>query len=169
MVSILESYGKSKLETELDILEARHIVMLNDITEENCLDKINQLNLIDFEKYEIVSCRKEHTIGYFMKWHLDDAQFLKHNLNFKDQHNKQEIIHGKHCVYYPSRKPVYTAIVYFSNHGDDFNGGEFVFADGTKIKPSYGMCIIFDSREVHCVSRILKGNRICILHKFYDK
>ena len=131
----LQSYGIEKLSAHPEIITFRYICNFENVTEENCLDCIKHIDLINFDDYDIISSKKHESVGYFMKWHLDDAQLLKHNKKFKDKFNKQTEIKSKHVIYYPFKKPVYSAIVYFSNHGEDFTGGEFMFADGVKVKP----------------------------------
>ena len=63
--------------------------------------------------------------------------------------------------------PLYTCVLYFSDFGKDFTGGEFRFVDGTSIKPQCGLGIAFDSREVHMVTPVKSGNRKSMVVKLY--
>jgi len=59
---------------------------------------------------------------------------------------------------------VYTALLYLSEFGEDFQGGEFVFIDKGKnqtIIPHPGLLSFFTSgsENVHCVQKVTQGIR----------
>ena len=125
-------------------------------------------NIIDFSysKYDIV--KKENSVGYYMNWHLDNAKIITHkkSINKKLIHD-QIMISDRHGLYYYLEKPIISLIIYESTYNHDFGGGVLEFLDGTKIYPQRGMYILFDSNEVHRVTKILSGTRINYLIKFY--
>ena len=95
------------------------------------------------------------------------GDFITHK---KDKEYKNQIkISEKKSIHYPLRKPIYSLIIYGSEYKKDFTGGIIEFSDGLKIKPEKNKCILFDSREAHCVHKIKSGIRQCILIKFYEK
>ena len=49
----------------------------------------------------------------------------------------------------------------------DFIGGSIEFVDEV-IQPFRGLCIIFDSRDIHKVNLLKKGTRRCLVTKFYQ-
>jgi len=98
--------------------------------------------------------------GWKMGWHQDDVSFYKNS--------------RKHCEKYGVDKfticgknpPVYTMVLYMNTYGEDFFGGEFCFVD-LEFKPMKGIAVFFDSREVHCVKKIVSGTRESCVVKFY--
>jgi len=66
---------------------------------------------------------------------------------------------------------VYTALVYLSDYGVDFEGGSFVFVDkksNQTIKPSKGLLSFFTSgsENVHHIQRVTKGVRYALTIAF---
>jgi len=97
---------------------------------------------------------KENTKGFFMNYHLDGVQTFKVNKKEFDMITKDELWK-------------YTMIIYESDYQKDFSGGIFEFCDGERVFPKKGLCILFDSRDVHCVHQITKGTRKNYLIKIY--
>jgi hypothetical protein len=124
--------------------------------------------LINRDRYRTVIVRKTNETGYYMNWHYDDAQFIEHKkgVDCAKYHN-QEFISDKFSIYYKHTRPIYSLIVYHSDHGVDFKGGVFEFSDGTKVYPKKNRFVLFDSRDLHRVSRVLSGTRDSTLIKFY--
>ena len=162
--SALLEYGKQFLS---ECKNFRHYFVLanNDYTIENIilqLEAHTNINLRDY-KYKIVE--KENTIGFNMQWHLDDIAPIKtkHNL---DSDLGGIVIANKYRLYHKDQLPVYSAVIYLSEHEEDFTGGEFEFLD-QQIIPKKNWILFFDSREVHRVLPIKNGIRKNILIKFY--
>ena len=124
---------------------------------------LNKLNL-NIEKFTIKTCKKSNTEGFFMKWHVDDAQVIKHQDN--KIFDQQIRISNNKVLNYSENRPVFTIIVYLSNINQDFTGGEFEFVN-LKIRPVKGMFVFFDSREVHKVNKVKSGFRENYLIKLY--
>lgn len=102
-----------------------------------------------------------------LKWHIDDVQVVDRKIIYKN-HERYWNIKGNKYLYSSSGTiPLYTCVLYFSDFGVDFMGGEFRFVDGTSIKPSRGMGIAFDSREVHMVTPVKSGHRESMVVKLY--
>ena len=100
-----------------------------------------------------------------MKYHVDDTQIIKRKQGFPDQIK----LNHNHYLNYNKKSPLFTLLIYESTFEKDFKGGTLEFADNTIIYPKRGMYILFDSREVHRVHKITKGNRYNLLIKFYEK
>ena len=124
--------------------------------------------IIPLENYVYEIIKKENVEGFFMNWHLDNALVVK---NKKGMTNTSTgiPISERHTLHYFVKKPVYTLIVYESNHDEDFRGGTLEFIDGVVVKPKKGLYVFFNSNEVHRVNRILSGTRVNYLVKFYVK
>ena len=172
-VNKLKLYSYDLLINNQEILEKRKICNINDIFENiddynnfsfqfKFKDKFKYLN-----SYDKTICHQKKAQNDNMKWHIDDAQIITHK---KDQQYINQIkISDKKSIHYPLKKPKYSLIIYGSEYKKDFTGGIFEFSDGLKIKPEKNKCILFDSREAHCVHKIKSGIRQCILIKFYEK
>lgn len=184
-MNILQKYGIKLLEINTEINKSyKNGFIKNDLLIDcNIQEIITELKLlyhnnlihIDIDNYNIAICPKINNQGFFMKWHLDDAQVIHHKYNIynknKTNFEKNQIfISSKKTVYYPNNNiPKYSMIIYLSTYNKDFNGGIFEFCNGIKIKPQKNMFILFDSRYVHCVHKITAGIRKSILIKFYEK
>lgn len=163
-MSKLQIYGQNLLNDNELIKNNRKIGIIDNYTklDEDIIKNLNLLNLNNFD-YKII--KKENYEGFFMKWHVDDAQIIKHN---KDNNYIDQIkINDKQFLHYNKLKPSYSLIIYESDFGIDFKGGSFEFSDGTLIFPKKGMYVFFDSREVHRVNKITNGIRKNYLIKFY--
>ncbi len=130
--------------------------------------------IIPFDKYDYEIIKKENVEGFYMNWHLDNALVVKNkrvgsNPSNGDIKSNGLAISERHTLHYFIKKPVYTLIVYESEHDIDFTGGTLEFIDGLIIKPKKGLYVFFNSSEVHRVNRILSGSRINYLVKFYSK
>ena len=161
----MEIYGK-KIIKEYNLINDRKIVFINkEFNEENIKDIIKEIvkDTINFNDYFMYIVKKENKEGFFMKWHVDDAQLIKKKVGYKDQIK----VSDKYYLHYNKEVPIYTLIIYESTYNNDFSGGILEFADNIKIKPKKGMYILFNSKEVHRVHKILKGMRINYLIKFY--
>lgn len=155
----LQLYGMKLLPE----LEPRKFGFINEeiSIEENIKNIIDSNNLKD---YDYIIIEKSNSIGFKMKWHLDDAVLITHKKDF--MFDNQMKISEKKVLHYPNKKPKYSLIIYSSEYNKDFKGGTFEFVD-KKIFPKKNMYILFDSREVHRVNKITYGNRKNYLVKFY--
>ena len=166
-MSHLEKYGLELLKNNPNIRKSRKFGIIDNY-QEFSKSIIPELNLdIDLEKHNIVITKKINQKGFFMKWHIDDAQLIKHKPN-QIVDDKQIFIYNKHYLSYNGKNPPeYTCLIYDSVYNKDFTGGILEFADKTIVKPDKGMYVFFDSREVHKVNPIKSGIRINYLIKFY--
>ena len=102
-----------------------------------------------------------------LKWHIDDVQLVSRKVIYKNPERYYKLT-DKHYLYTNDAAiPQWTIVLYFSDYGVDFTGGEFRFVDGTSIKPTRGMGIAFDSREVHMVTPVKSGTRHSLIVKLY--
>ena len=166
-MSNLENYGKELLNKNPEILAKRRIGIINNY-QEFTNQILEELKLLNMENYEIKIAKKINQKGFYMKWHIDDAQLIKHN---KENTKKNQIhVINRHYLHYNTDSiPDYTCLIYDSDYNIDFIGGTLEFADHTIIKPKRGMYVFFDSREVHKVNIIKSGIRENYLIKFYRK
>ena len=153
----LLNYGK-----EIHFENERKIGYIKDYNNFE-LNDIN--NIIDKTKYNIYFMKKENKEGFYMNWHIDDAQVIKRKEGLEGQIK----ISDKYYLHYNSNKPKYTIIIYGSDYNIDFQGGLLEFADNTIIEPKNGLYILFNSNELHRVHKITKGIRKNILIKLYEK
>ena len=178
--NILKKYSYELLLNNPEIKNTRNICYIKDIFQNKTdFDELHNLSNYTFNKLnidinlinkEIVYSMKTNVAGYYMKWHCDDALIINHksNLISKTENLENHIkISDKKCLYYPSKKHLYSLIIYGSTYKKDFTGGIFEFSDGTKIKPEKNLCVFFDSKEAHCVHKISSGKKKIILIKFY--
>ena len=157
----LYKYGLSVLES---IKFTRKIGFIDEsLSIDENIKSILKKNKINFTSYKIIE--KSNEKGFYMKWHLDDAQIINHNKdnNIKDQ----TFISNKKAINYKNNPPEYSMIIYESEYEKDFNGGILEFCDGYKIYPKKNMYVFFDSRFVHMVHKISDGVRVNYLIKFY--
>ncbi len=135
------------------------------------IDIIKNLNIINFDKFSYDLVKKINTEGFSMKWHIDNAKLIRHKKNFVKEKNiaDQIVLNEKYALHYHLNRPQYTLLLYESDYNKDFTGGSLEFIDNTIIYPQKGLYILFDSREIHKVNKILSGTRINYLIKFYPK
>lgn len=163
----LKEYGKKILS---DLVIERTIDILPESVDIKCIEQtieyISKIVNIDFSLYNMYFCEKENITGFKMKWHVDDAQLIKHKTGkaFPDQ----IIVSDKKVLNYNNKKPKYTCIIYLSEYMKDFSGGTIEFVNQI-IEPKNRMFIFFDSKEVHRVNIIKNGIRKNYLIKFYEK
>lgn len=150
------NYGKQLLNDTNKIIKCGFI---SDYSEFN-IEQIKNQHIINFDLYDYVICKKTNETNFYMKWHIDDCAFMKHSKN----KNSDRI-----SIYYKKNPPEYSLIIYESKQGVDFTGGELEFVDGTKIKPDFGLYVLFNSMYMHRVNKINSGRGICYLIKFYKK
>jgi hypothetical protein len=169
MAQHLRNYGESIVES---IKKDRLYIKLKETDDENelvlsLIETIkNNLN-IDLNLYEQKMVTKENTSGFNMKWHLDDAVPFYNKNGYHKEYNVTELTDTLY-IYHKQKLPLYSAIIYLSDHGVDFSGGVFNFVDAT-FEPKKYHTLFFSSREVHRVDMITKGIRKNILIKFYEK
>ena len=156
------NYGKNLIESTNLKCERRYGIINIDY-ESFEIEDIN--SIIDCTDYNIYFMKKENGVGFYMNWHIDDAQIVKR----KNGLDGQIKISEKHYLHYNKNKPKYTIIIYGSDYNIDFEGGLLEFADGTLIEPKKNYYILFDSDELHKVHKITKGIRKNILIKLYEK
>lgn len=160
----IQIYGINLLKNTNDIF-TRKIGFIDDklSIEENIMILTNKFN-IDLDMFLFKKIEKVNEKGFFMKWHLDDAQIINNKKEIKYKNHIE--ISEKKSIYYSNEIPTYSLIIYLSEHNLDFKGGSFEFVD-KKIYPKKNMYIFFDSREVHRVNKITGGHRHNYLIKFY--
>ncbi len=120
-------------------------------------------------KYEIVFRNHTEKDNYFMNWHYDNKQLIKHKIsNLQKIHSLQIVtmddkyIYGLYC-----KNPIhYTIIIYLDTYNIDFEGGEFHFHDQI-IYPERGMLLYFDANELHKVAPLTRGKRRAIVVKIF--
>ena len=165
----LISYGKEILKE----IEFKKVIGYIEDYKEFDIDYFRRFIDIDDYDYEILEKTSDGVSGYFMKWHFDNASLIKHKSGFKfNVSNDDKQISTRHVLHYYLKKPIFTLIVYESEHGIDFTGGILEFVDGTCITPKCGTFVLFDSRELHRVSvchNIEDKERKLRLVKFYSK
>lgn len=66
---------------------------------------------------------------------------------------------------------LYTALIYLSTQGEEFEGGSFHFIDGQQrisVQPKRGRLVVFTSGDenVHAVEKVKKGNRYALTIAF---
>jgi hypothetical protein len=130
-----------------DLISKRKVFHVDDI---NIDIIVKSLNLGDH--YE--SHYKVNNKGFQMNWHIDGFQTYKKGVNDYNMIQKFELFK-------------WTLMIYTNNYGIDFKGGIFEFADGHRIYPKKGVCLLFDSRDVHMVHLLTKGTRNNYLVKIY--
>jgi hypothetical protein len=131
------------------------------------IQNITHLNLLDINKYTYEISKKNKTKGFYMNWHLDNSAIIKHKKSVIDNIQGQIKISDKHTIYYYSKKPQYTLLIYESSYNEHFTGGTLELIDGTIIYPKKNMYVFFDSNLPHKVNIITNGNRNNYLIKFY--
>ena len=156
------NYGKNLIEST-NLKDERKYGFINIDYESFEIQDLN--SIIDCTNYNIYFMKKENSVGFYMNWHIDDAQIVKR----KNGLDGQIKISEKHYLHYNKNKPKYTIIIYGSDYNIDFEGGLLEFADGTVIEPKKNYYILFNSDELHKVHKITKGTRKNILIKLYEK
>ena len=137
----------------------------NDYTIENVITQLEAHTNINLRNYKYKIVEKENTIGFSMGFHLDDIAPIKTKHNLASDLGGI-IIANKYRLYHKDQLPIYSAIIYLSEHEEDFTGGEFEFID-QQIIPKKNWILFFSSKEVHRVLPIKSGIRKNILIKFY--
>lgn len=155
-------YGKEILPT---IKSDRYYFMIHDTSDESIIKELSLYTKIDFTKYKYKKIEREVSSGFGMKWHIDDAALIKINKD-TDKDEKGMVLHNKYRLFHKEELPLYSAILYLSTHKEDFKGGEFHFVDEV-IRPFKNHVLLFNSKEVHRVNKVISGIRKNILYKFY--
>jgi hypothetical protein len=161
MLNDVVNYGKQLLNNTNNTIKSGFISNYSEFN----IEQIKNQNIINFDLYDYVICKKINETNFYMNWHIDDYAFIRHSKN-KIVNNK---ISDRISIYHKQIPPQYSLIIYESKYGVDFTGGELEFVDGTKIKPDYGLYVLFNSIHMHRVNKINSGTRICYLIKFYKK
>ena len=171
-MSLIRHYGQELVNKDPTILSSLKIGFYENKDSQNYVSaqiNLQELQLpIILENYSIKIVEKEHRQGFFMKWHMDDGQVIKHNKNTLHRLS-QLIINEKKSIHFQEIPPKYSLIYYLSSYEEDFEGGLFEFCDGRIIQPEKHKYIFFDSRYIHCVHPVKSGIRKNILIKFYEK
>lgn len=121
------------------------------------------------KNYDIIIRNNKSNDNYELKWHLDDQKLIIHKINNLNNLHNLNIIHiNDKYIYalYSIKIPSYTIIIYLDTYKIDFIGGKIHFID-KNIEPYKGMLLYFDSRDIHRVSKFIRGIRRCIVLKFY--
>ena len=140
-------------------------IVLNNLDFLKEMINLNNINL-NTTKIEIVYRNNGPEDKYSMKWHIDDKQVMKKNI--QEVYNMEIIYQNDKHIYalYGTKNPKYSIVLYLDSHNIDFQGGEFHFQNET-ILPQRGDVLIFDSRIVHKVDLLTSGRRRAILIKIY--
>ena len=171
--NFLLDYGQKLLKNNPLILQTRKIFSINPpiLNKISMTDNINSPIIQQIIKENNLPINKNMhckiSIKHFplntsMSWHQDDASIFKHSNKHCELYNVE-----KFNLFSNKEQPIYTLVLYMSDYGEDFYGGEFCFVE-LEVKPIRGMGIFFDSREIHCVKKILNGSRQSCLIKFYN-
>jgi hypothetical protein len=130
---------------------------------ERVLTEIATLLSMPLDHYRCEWIERTTTDGFSMKWHCDDAAVIK----TKNQGDTGGImLTPRYKLYHTQPLPAFTAILYASEYGTDFTGGEFEFVD-QQILPRRHHVLVFDSREVHRVLPVTSGLRKSVVLKWY--
>lgn len=173
-MSLIQYYGQELVNQDPTISSSLKIGFYENKNSQNQGPISAPINLqelqlpILLENYSIKIVEKEHGPGFFMKWHMDDGQVIKHNKNTLPRPS-QLVVNEKKAIHFQETPPKYSFIYYLSSYGEDFEGGLFEFCDGRTIKPEKYKYIFFDSRYIHRVHPVKSGIRKNILIKFYEK
>ncbi len=164
-MSKIEEYGKKILTKEIKNERIVGYLKNYDNFKLDILKNIiNEINKFDLNEVTYYLKNKVHYVDDEMKWHVDDAIVI--NVPSNNNYDDIKISENEQLVYH-SQKPIYTLIIYESNHNGDFTGGELEFVDGYRFNPKKGAYIFFNSCEVHKLNKINSGMRKSILIKFY--
>jgi predicted 2-oxoglutarate/Fe(II)-dependent dioxygenase YbiX len=147
-------YISPELLNKISMTDTINSQIIQQIIKENNLPINDNMSCKIFFKY--------FSLNTEMLWHQDDASIFKHTNKHCEKYNL-----SKYNLFSNKVQPIYTMVLFMSDYGEDFYGGEFCFVD-LEIKPIKGMSVFFDSREIHCVKKILKGSRQSCLIKFYN-
>jgi len=172
--SFLKEYGKTILNP--DIIQCRNKFTWSiDLTSQKDIETFiksllhldsNVKIMLDIRKKEFgIGCKKNE-----LEWHLDDHQLIKLKVKPSFNVHLYRYISGNKYLYCSNdyeRLSNYTVIFYESTQGIDFEGGELMLADDTKIIPKDKEGFLVDSREVHCVLPVKKGIRISTIVKVF--
>jgi hypothetical protein len=120
--------------------------------------KIKKLYSLDLFEYKNKISHRITKSGYYQNWHIDGRRIFELRSGIvcpsnPNSNNKYQI----HNIYNPV--PTYSILYYGSNYNQDFKGGSIEFINGTIIKPTKNMCIIFDSDLAHRVNLQTSGER----------
>lgn len=146
---------------------------IDDIKIIENIDSLSQIfNIlpININDYKMKICFKNHNIGYYMNWHIDDCVKIKkkNNGKFKLNHGKGIFYENeKYLLLYQNKLPEYTLLYY--NNIDNIIGGDLIMFPDFKIKPKCNMVVLFPSYIPHCVSKLNSGTRKNVIIKFYKK
>ena len=143
--------------------------LINDFVQ-NTLGIVSKQSEKHSEKHsEIVIVRKTiSTSG--LKWHLDDCQLVTMRtppIYNQEHHVKLEFETDKYLYTSSGKTPRYTVLFYSSTWGVDFEGGELLLADGTRIRPVKNHGLVLHGSEVHMVTPVKSGTRNVTLAKVY--
>jgi hypothetical protein len=146
----------------------RFIYQLSDLRIEHIVEVILKYKQIDLSHYTYNKIERTSVEGFNLHWHVDDTVIVKIKKDSMIE-SSDTILNEKYKLSNRTRnatRPVFSIVVYLSEHGIDFTGGEFHFIDEI-ILPKKQMMIFFDSHEVHRVQKVTSGLRNAILYKFY--
>jgi hypothetical protein len=173
--SFLKKYGKTLLNDNAIFKRRQKFIWDIDLTSQKEIENfIKELLFLDVSTKIMLDIRqKELGPGLLfkeLKWHMDDHQLVKLKKTPTYNINLYKHISGKnylYCCNSLARAPDYTLIFYQSTQGNDFEGGELLLADDTKIIPCNHEGIIIDSQEIHCVLPVKKGIRYSTIVKVF--
>ena len=80
----MEEYGKNIIE-KYNLIKSRKIEIIEDYEEEKLEEYLQTIFSTFWNTYDCKIARKKNTIGFYMKYHVDDAQIIKRKQGFPDQ------------------------------------------------------------------------------------
>lgn len=173
--SVLKKYGESILNNHTIFKRRQRFIWDIDLTSQREIENfVKELLFLDVSKKIMLDIRQKQFGPDLslseLKWHMDDHQLIKLKTKPEYNLNLYKHISGKNYLYCCNsfgRAPDYTIIFYQSTQGIDFEGGELVLADDTKIIPCDHEGIIIDATEIHCVLPVKKGIRSSTIVKVF--
>lgn len=173
--SILKKYGNTILNDNIIFKKRQKFIWDIDLTSQKEIEHfVKELLFLDSSKKIMLDIRQKQFGPDLslseLKWHMDDHQLVKLKTTPTYNNKLYKHISGKNYLYCCnsfSRAPDYTIIFYQSTQGNEFEGGELVLADDTKIIPCNHEGIIMDSKEIHCVLPVKKGIRSSTIVKVF--
>ena len=151
----------------IDLYKPFRFITFIDTTDIDDIKRLIHEQLgITLYSHQVETVKRETSVNFHMKWHMDDRVIVKRKQNSNS--NDLEIIMDSKYKLIPreNKIPEFSAILYLSDGGIDFKGGELQFVDQTII-PQKHKFVFFNSNEVHRVLQVQSGIRKMTLFKFY--
>ena len=114
-MSLIQYYGQELVNQDPTISSSLKIGFYENKNSQNQGPISAPINLqelqlpILLENYSIKIVEKEHGPGFFMKWHMDDGQVIKHNKNTLPRPS-QLVVNEKKAIHFQETPPKYSFI-----------------------------------------------------------